>query len=922
MTDESDVASATDSHRSGRLRRVLLLTGGALGLTLLAGLFILSRFLEPDRLASWLEPRVEAAVNRDVSVGSAEVGILPLGIRLREVSISDPTGLAPRLAYLETLELRVRVLPLLRREVQVRQIRLDGLEGNLAVGPDSTTNFGDFSAAEDPAEEQDADGEAPPFGLRLDEIRIAGGSVSYRNLQDSLLVRVSGLEGRASVRREAQGPWEFDGGLEGSLAFSGTLPSQAGPRALEAVPLSLSLDMETDPDFGAVRIREGTLALDRVRLGVRGEAEQLKDPVRQISLAIEADGIRLEDVVALLPDSLTEGRGLESEGILSTELAVQGSLGPESSPDILGSLSVRDGTLRMSGTSLFEAMQITVELAEDGVVRPRADGRLLGGPLALSGVLRLEGGAVPVDLQVRMDPDLSLLGQGLAPEGMTLGGRLPSDIRVTGDASDPAQLALWGELGLRDLAVTHPTLGVPVSAAQADLALEGDRATLAPASVGLGDDVVEVRGSLVGLAGLLDGGTPEFRGAARGSRISLVELVAEPPPDTALTYGRVAFARVGGRRVRGLDADAAAREMGLERPARIPLAGEVQVSLDTLVDRRGRMEAVEATLVFGPDFLEVTESSFRRYGGRIQTSGGLRLGSEPEEPFSLKVMAQGVDAGAFLGETTPLGQAVTGRLDLDLDLVGALDGLLLPSRSTLQGSGAFSLTGGGIDLGSLGDRLATFLGVSGLASPRIQDWSTGFVLRDGRILLDEAALEGAPGAPRVGGGVGLDGALDLVTAFDLPREEMESEALQRLGIPQSAGATDMVAAVLRVGGSLTDPAVRADAGATARTVAGAVEEQAREELDRQIEETRTELRDRASGFLRGLLGGRDTARTPPPDTLRLDTLPPDTLVPDTLPPDTLPPDTLVADTLPTDTVPPDTLRLDTVPPAAGAAGGL
>lgn len=914
----------TPSDSTSGRRRLLkgALAGAVALLVLFVGLsFALSRFLDPERLASWLEPQLEAAVNRDVSVGAVRVAILPLGVRLDAVSVSDPTGLAPQLARLERLELRVRFLPLLKREVRVREIRLQGLEADLRVGADGGTNFGDFSP-EDREEPAPADaGEDRPFALQLDGIRLSGGSLRYIDASDSSTLEVTELDADASVRHEPGGPWVFDGVYGGRLSLSGALPSDQELPTLDAVPLELRMALEADEDFGAVRIQEGTLALDQIRMAVSGEASRLKEPVRSVRLALQASGIPLADVVALLPDSVRSARDLDARGSLSADLTVEGALGPDSVPTVLGTVEIADGGLRMGSMVLLEAVEASARLEADRSVHPRLRGRLLSGDLELDGVARFQDSIPSVDMRVTMNPDLSQLDAGLLPEGMTARGRLPSSLRVVGNPSDAAALGLWGEVGMLDVRVTHPGLGVPVRVAQGTLTLEGSRATLAPTLVGLGDDEVQLQGTLRDVTAGMDGGIPDFRGAARGSRISLVALSPDPPADTALTYGRVAFAKVGDRRVHGVSADEAAREMGLSRPTRLPLAGEIQVAMDTVLDRKGRMEDVEATLVFGPDFLQVTRSSFRRYGGRIQAVAALQLGAEEEEPFSLNLVVENVDAGAFLGETTPLGRAITGSLDLNLDLAGALDGLLLPSRSTLQGTGSFSLTGGGVNAGPLGQRLAEFLGLEQWANARVRDWSTGFLLRDGRVLLDEATMEGAPGSPSVGGGVGLDGGLDLVTAFDLPREEVSAAVLQRLGLPQGAGGMDVLAAVLRVGGTLSDPQLRADPSATVQTVTEAVQEQARAEVDRQIQERQTELQERATGFLRGLLGRRDTARTPPPpDTVRVDTLRADTLPRDTVKPDTLRPDTVAPDTVVPDTARPDTARSAPRPSSAPGPG--
>jgi hypothetical protein len=279
---------------------------------------------------------------------------------------------------------------------------------------------------------------------------------------------------------------------------------------------------------------------------------------------------------------------------------------------------------------------------------------------------------------------------------------------------------------------------------------------------------------------------------------------------------------------------------------------------------------------------------------------------------------------------------------VDLELIGTLDGLLLPDRPGLLGSGSFSLTGGGLTAIPLTEEIAAFLGLENLREPSIQDWATSFVMEDGRVRLADATVEGAPGSPRVGGSVGLDGGLDLQSIFDLPSERLSATALDRLGVAGEIAANlaqrpEVVQAVLRIGGSVFDPAIQADPRATVATLGAAVREEvtreAQEQVDaqraeaervlqeqqaearRRIDEQREELKNRATGFLRNLVRPPDSGRTDPvqpdtavSDTLRPDTTRPDTTVPDTLRPDTLRPDTTLPDSLRPDTLWPKNMR--------------
>lgn len=928
-----------------------------LALLYLAAAFALSRFLDPEALAARLEPRMEEAVGRDVDVGRVEVGFFPLSVRLREVEVADPTGMAPWLGRVESLELQVAILPLLRRQVEVARLVVDAFEADLRVAADGATNFGDLSTR--PVEDPAVAGEPPaevapqapeqtraagveeegglPFALNLRSIRVGSSRIAYADEGDSLAAEMRDLGLRASVRGGAGGAWL----LEGSSQSSATLRMGGGSPILDGAAVEVTFDMEADEELERVEIRTGELALEGIRLALSGWVDHLKDPVRSLSLELRGEDLPLPRLMELLPDSIRRSLPVDAQGMLAANLRVEGEVGPQRLPEVTGRVSLAGGRLTMEGAPLAEALSADLTLAADRSVGTRAQATVLEGPFSLEGRVALgEGGGM--DLTVRAEPNLAGVGALVdLPEGMTVSGRVVGQVRLTGPLGDLHGLRFDGEIRPAAIRATLPNLAVPVEVPEGVLRLAGTRATFSDMPLALGNDRFTVSGEVSDLLALLEpGATPQLRGEMRGARLDLTRLSARLLPDSSLTYGIVAFAKVGGRRVGSQSVEDAARDLGLARPASLPLAGELLVALDTVLDRQGRMEDVRALVEFGPDFLRVPEASFRRYGGEIRTAADLTLGEDPSAPFSMSLQVVDLDAAAFLSETTPLGRLVRGRLTLELDLVGTLDGFLLPDRPTLVGSGRWYLTDGGLASTPLTRSLATFLGVEALREPSIRDWGTSFILENGWLRLADATLEGAPGTPQVGGSVGLDGGLDLRSAFTLPMERLSASALERLGVAGEIAAgvvqrPEVVQAILRIGGSVFDPTLQADPRSTARAVGQAVQEEIRSEVEerieaqqaeaqRRIEEQKQQLQERATGFFRGLLQRRDTTSTPPrlPDTTRVpgpgDTIRPDTVRPDTVTPDTVAPDTMRPDTVRPDTVRPDTVRPDMVRP--GPAG--
>lgn len=881
----------------GRWPRRILVAVLALGVAYVVAVYALSRLLDPVRLADWAQPRLATAVNRDVEIGTADVHLLPFEVRLGEVAVSDPTGLAGSLATVGTVALRVRLLPLLRREVRVDRISIVDPVIDLRVGPDGTSNFGDMSPAG--GAPTDNPPERRPVTLELSDIRVEGGVLRYSSALDSVEVTVSSAAAESSVRREAGGPWLFRGRSDASV----TLLRARRAVLLDGTPLALSFDAQTGDDFEELLIREGSLSVEGIAFALGGRVNDLKEPVRSLAVDATLRDLPIQRVLSALPDSVRARLGGSAEGTLSADLTVRGRLGPDVRPEVTGTATLTGGRVTApDGVVLAQALEGRVTLAGDGRLEPEMRGEVLGGPMSLGGHATL-GSEGRADLTVRAKPDLGrVVSLVELPDGVTLSGAVDSDLRISGPLGRVHALSFDGTIGAEEIRLTHPALGVPVTVPSGTVRLAGTRASFSDIPIRLGSDRLIATGELRDLTAFASpGATPYLTGSVRGEHLSLVALRATPPADTALTYGRVAFARVGGRTIRGLPPEDAAREMGLERPDSLPIAGALDVALDRLDDRRGTSEDVRAHVEFGPRFVRVTEATLRRYGGKMSSGFDLTLGETSEEPFTLALRVQNVDAGTFLASTTPLGRLVRGTFTLEIDLTGSLDALLLPNRPSLVGTGRFLLQGGGLSATPLTERLATFLGIDGLRAPDIREWRTSFVLEDGTFRLADGVATGAPGTPRVGGAVGLDGALDLVAAFSMPASRLDASALQRLGIAGEVverlrARDDVVEAVLRIGGDVLDPNLRADTGSPVRTLASAAQEEAKAEVQEQIQERRKAMEERATGFLRGLLQRRDTARAAP-DSLRRDTVPPDTVRKDTVPPDTVPKDTIPPDTI-------------------------
>ena len=147
--------------------KVVGLVAGALVLLLVAVMIGVSILFDPNDYKNQITMAVDDATGRTLTLeGDLSLNLFPrlsIGLGAAEFSNAEGFGDAP-FARFESAELRIGLLPLLSRRLEIDRARLSGLRLNLARDARGRTNWddlsGDASAAEaaDAAEQPDCHG--------------------------------------------------------------------------------------------------------------------------------------------------------------------------------------------------------------------------------------------------------------------------------------------------------------------------------------------------------------------------------------------------------------------------------------------------------------------------------------------------------------------------------------------------------------------------------------------------------------------------------------------------------------------------------------------------------------------------------------------------------------------------------------------
>lgn len=132
------------------LRIVILVIGGVVGLLVLAAVAVLV-WVDPNDYKVEIEQRAQQATGRPLHIGGKlDLKLFPwIALQVSDVSLGNPPGYGSE-PFLEVghADVGVKLLPLLRKEIQVRRVTLRGMALNLVSRSAEDNNWKDLGSQE------------------------------------------------------------------------------------------------------------------------------------------------------------------------------------------------------------------------------------------------------------------------------------------------------------------------------------------------------------------------------------------------------------------------------------------------------------------------------------------------------------------------------------------------------------------------------------------------------------------------------------------------------------------------------------------------------------------------------------------------------------------------------------------------------
>jgi AsmA protein len=341
----------------GKLLKFILWLVVALTALVAIAAVVLPMWIDPNDYKAEIAAAVEKQTGRTLTIeGDISLSVFPwLGLDIGPTQFSNAAGFdEPSMARMEAVQVRVKLLPLLRKQLEVDKIQLSGLQLYLAKDKQGLTNWADLTApakAGEPGEKAataTADDTAADGLERLviGGIEVTGASLHWDDRSSDSRYEVNEL----SLTTGAIEPGEaFDVELQMQL-----LSTQ--PAIRTGLSLRGELLIATDLD---------ALSITGAKLEVDAQGDSL--PAGQVTAALTTDiSLGLEAQTLLMPNIVLETLGLQITA------SVTGADISSDAPRFNGTLAIAEFVPRKVLQALGEAAPVT---ADDSVLR-KADASL------------------------------------------------------------------------------------------------------------------------------------------------------------------------------------------------------------------------------------------------------------------------------------------------------------------------------------------------------------------------------------------------------------------------------------------------------------------------------------------------------------------------------------------------------------------
>ena len=308
-------------HSMKRMVKWLVYGVGALLILLILAVVILPLIIDPNDYKDRIESTASDAIGRDVRLeGDIEWNLFPgLSLAMGPVSIANVPGFGNEpLLRAEHISASVRLMPLLKKKVEIGAVGLQSVTLNLQVDASGATNWEGVGGDNDPQPQPGAS----DMSLSVESISFVDGTIDYSDastqtklLLSNVTLETSAIAAGRSTSLDLAADYVLNGDLAGAIGLQGSVLGMLGDQPVEAVLSNFELTQNAEPQIrfasDSVTINLAGNGMLRIpEYSVRSHNMELSGNVQSDHLL---DGFRLSGQVTILP--FEPGQWLRATGL-------------------------------------------------------------------------------------------------------------------------------------------------------------------------------------------------------------------------------------------------------------------------------------------------------------------------------------------------------------------------------------------------------------------------------------------------------------------------------------------------------------------------------------------------------------------------------------------------------------------------------
>lgn len=253
----------------GKLFKILGSLLAVVVVLVVAAIIILPMVIDPNDYKGEIISQVKEQTGRDLTIdGDLKLSVFPwLGVDIGGLSLSNAKGFGDKpFAVVNSAAVRVKLMPLLSKQLEVDTIGLDGLVLNLAKAKNGTTNWDDLAKGGEKAAEEES---KPKGGPGLEGFVIGGVDINNANISwddastgqsysiDQFFLKTGAISQGSPVSLELGAQLQSkEPELKAKLKLDGTVSLEEAAKRILIKGLNLQVDA-TSPLF-----KQGAMSLN------------------------------------------------------------------------------------------------------------------------------------------------------------------------------------------------------------------------------------------------------------------------------------------------------------------------------------------------------------------------------------------------------------------------------------------------------------------------------------------------------------------------------------------------------------------------------------------------------------------------------------------------------------------------------------